>query len=90
MLFNLRIGVVALVFACAAASSLVQPTIVPGVDASARRLLGPASPGATSPLSAADQRWVERTLASLTLREKVGQLIMPWVGGEYAAIGSPE
>jgi len=87
---NLRIGVVALVFACAPASSLVQPTIVPGVDASARRLLGPASPGATTPLSAADQRWVERTLASLTLREKVGQLIMPWVGGEYAAIGSPE
>ena len=90
MLSNLRIGVVALVFACAPASSLVQPTIVPGVDASARRLLGPASPGATTPLSAADQRWVERTLASLTLREKVGQLIMPWVGGEYAAIGSPE
>ncbi|HEX9220087.1 MAG TPA: glycoside hydrolase family 3 N-terminal domain-containing protein [Gemmatimonadaceae bacterium] len=87
---NLRIGVVALVFACAPASSLVQPTIVPGVDASARRLLGPASPGATTPLSAADQRWVERTLASLTIREKVGQLIMPWVGGEYAAIGSPE
>jgi len=90
MLSNLRIGVVALVFACAPASSLVQPTIVPGVDASARRLLGPASPGATTPLSAADQRWVERTLASLTLRERVGQLIMPWVGGEYAAIGSPE
>src|SRR5438093_7414650 len=87
---NLRIGVVALVFACAPASSLVQPTIVPGVDASARRLLGPASPGATTPLSAADQRWVDRTLASLTLREKIGQLIMPWVGGEYTAVGSPE
>jgi beta-N-acetylhexosaminidase len=64
--------------------------MVPGVDASARRLLGPANPGATTPLSAPDRRWVENTLASLTLREKIGQLIMPWVGGDYAAVGSPE
>ena len=87
----LKIAAVAIVAACAPApSSLVQPTLVPGVDASARRLLGPASPGAATPLSAADQRWVERTLASLTLREKVGQLMMPWVGGDYAAVGSAE
>jgi beta-N-acetylhexosaminidase len=86
----LRIGAVAIIFACAPAPSVMLPTIAPGVDASARRLLGSANPGATTPLSAADQRWVERTLASLTLREKIGQLIMPWVGGEYAAVGSPE
>src|SRR5947207_7144826 len=86
----LRIGVVAILFGCATAPSVIRPTSVPGVDASARRLLGPASPGATSPLSAADQRWIDRTLASLTLREKIGQLIMPWVGGEYTAVGSPE
>lgn len=77
-------------FACAPASTTFQPALAPGVDASARRLLGSANPGASSPLSSADQRWVDRTLASLTLREKVGQLIMPWVGGEYAAVGSPE
>ncbi|HEY6089254.1 MAG TPA: glycoside hydrolase family 3 N-terminal domain-containing protein [Gemmatimonadaceae bacterium] len=87
-----RIGlaVAAMTLACAPAPSIVQPPVVPGVDASARRLLGPASPGATAPLSPADQRWVQRTLASLTLREKIGQLIMPWVGGDYAAVGSPE
>jgi beta-N-acetylhexosaminidase len=91
MPINLRIAVTAVLFACAPAPSvLVQPTVVPGVDESARRLLGPASPGAATPLSAADQRWVERTLASLTLREKVGQLMMPWVGGDYAAVGSAE
>ena len=28
---------------------------------------------------------MEETLAALSLREKVGQLIMPWVGGEYVA-----
>ncbi|HSG47615.1 MAG TPA: glycoside hydrolase family 3 N-terminal domain-containing protein, partial [Longimicrobiales bacterium] len=32
--------------------------------------------------------WAERTLASLTLREKVGQLIMPWVIGDFAPEGS--
>lgn len=63
---------------------------VPGVDASARRMLGPATPGAAANLSSADRRWVEQTLASLTLPEKVGQLVMPWVGGDYAAVGSPE
>jgi beta-N-acetylhexosaminidase len=36
------------------------------------------------------RHWVEQTLASLTLREKVGQLVMPWVSGEYAALDSPE
>ena len=87
---NLRIGLVAIALACTSASPLIQPTIVPGVDASARQLLGPASPGASTPLSAADQRWIDRTLASLTLRAKIGQLIMPWVGGDYTAVGSEE
>ncbi|MFL5544724.1 MAG: glycoside hydrolase family 3 protein [Gemmatimonadaceae bacterium] len=80
----------AIAVACAPPSSTIQPTIVPGVDASARRMLGAATPGAAAPLSAADRRWVESTLASLSLREKVAQLIMPWVGGDYAAVGSPE
>ncbi len=33
--------------------------------------------------------WAERTLAELSLRDKVGQLIMPWVLGDYAPEGSP-
>ncbi|HEX6037280.1 glycoside hydrolase family 3 protein [Longimicrobium sp.] len=41
-------------------------------------------------LDAEGRAWVERTLASLTLREKAGQLVFPWVGGEYAAEDSPE
>jgi beta-N-acetylhexosaminidase len=32
--------------------------------------------------------WAERTFAELTLREKAGQLIMPWVLGDYAPEGS--
>ncbi|HEV2734785.1 MAG TPA: glycoside hydrolase family 3 N-terminal domain-containing protein, partial [Longimicrobiaceae bacterium] len=34
--------------------------------------------------------WVDSTLAGLTLRQKVAQLVIPWVGGEYAAVASPE
>ncbi|MDH3227582.1 MAG: hypothetical protein OEM67_10915 [Thermoleophilia bacterium] len=33
--------------------------------------------------------WADRTFAGLSLREKVGQLIMPWVLGDYAPEGSP-
>ena len=36
-----------------------------------------------------DEAWVERTLIGLTLRQKVGQLIMPWVLGDFAPEGSP-
>ena len=32
--------------------------------------------------------WAERTLQELTLREKVGQLIMPWILGDFAPEGS--
>lgn len=49
---------------------------------------GPASgaganlaPG--TPLLAAQRTWVDHTLASLTLREKVGQMVMVWVLGDY-------
>jgi beta-N-acetylhexosaminidase len=33
--------------------------------------------------------WAETTFQTMTLREKVGQLIMPWVLGDYAPEGSP-
>ena len=32
--------------------------------------------------------WAEVTLEGMTLREKVGQLLMPWVLGDYAPAGS--
>ncbi len=36
-----------------------------------------------TPLSAAQHEWVERTLASLTLRERAGQMVNIWVLGDY-------
>ena len=40
-----------------------------------------------TPLTPAQESWVNRTFASLTLREKVGQLVMVWVLGDYTSNG---
>ena len=39
---------------------------------------------------APDNTWVERTLASLSLEQKAAQLVMPWIGGHYLSVDSPE
>ena len=59
-------------------------------DPSATRLTGTAYPGAAVKLTTQDSSWVEATLQSLSPRDRVAQMIMPWVPGEYAAVGSPE
>ena len=59
-------------------------------DASRERETGRSYPGALTALTTQDSAWVEATLASMSPRERVAQLIMPWVPGEYAAVGSPE
>src|SRR5688572_8398275 len=82
--------VIAMACASPGAPATGGPSPVSGIDVSARRMLGAATAGAAANLSAADQRWIEETLSSLTLRDKVGQLVMPWVGGDYAAVGSAE
>ena len=39
------------------------------------------------PLTTAQRRWVDSTLASLSLRERVGQMVMVWVLGDYTSNG---
>lgn len=52
-----------------------------------------APPPAEAPVprspDAASEGWAEATLAGMTLRQKVGQMIMPFVLGDYAPEGSP-
>ncbi|MBA3645412.1 MAG: hypothetical protein H0W63_04480 [Gemmatimonadaceae bacterium] len=81
--------VAALACACSPVNRLTVAAARPPVYGN-NSPLGSARPGAKMALSPRGSDWVDRTLASLTLRQKVGQLIMPWVGGEYAAVGSPE
>jgi beta-N-acetylhexosaminidase len=54
------------------------------------RPLGPSLPGGAGRLDAEARRWIDETQASLTLREKVGQLIIVWTLGDYVATSSPE
>src|SRR2546430_1144845 len=37
-------------------------------------------------LTRAQRRWVDRTLESLTLRERVGQMVMVWLLGDYTSV----
>ena len=59
-------------------------------DPRAAAVPGEARPGAERDLAPDSRRWVDSTLASLSLRERVAQLVMPWVGGDYVAVPSPE
>ncbi|GAC1649326.1 MAG: glycoside hydrolase family 3 N-terminal domain-containing protein [Gemmatimonadaceae bacterium] len=43
----------------------------------------PHNVDARSPLTLDQQRWIDSTLRSLSLRERVGQMIMVWVLGDY-------
>ena len=47
---------------------------------------GPHALRWTTPLSARDRAWVERTLAGLSPRERVAQMVMLWVLGDYAHV----
>ena len=79
-----------LVLATLACAPAVSSTSTGSGDPSSQRLLGAAYPGAVVKLTPQDSAWVEATMRSLSPRDRVAQLIMPWVPGEYAAVGSPE
>src|SRR5215207_11537126 len=50
-----------------------------------RREWPPYDPRAT--LTAAQMKWIDSTLASLPLRERIGQMVMVWVLGDYTSYG---
>jgi beta-N-acetylhexosaminidase len=47
-----------------------------------------ASPAPPADTAAAPLGWAERTLAGMTLRRKVGQMMMPWMLGDFSPAGS--
>ena len=60
-------------------------TVATSCARSAFEAPAPATPGINpaAPLTAAERQWVDRTLASLSPREKIGQMVMMWVLGDY-------
>src|SRR5690606_27830061 len=74
----------ALLSACASGTAMTpvadEPPAAPAATAnSARPTPDPVPPSAD---------WAENTLRGMTLREKVGQLMMPRIGGEYLPVGT--
>lgn len=59
----------------------VTPTVAP-VTRAASLAPGPS-------LTPAQAEWVERTLASLSLRERIGQMVQVWVLGDYTNAADP-
>ena len=67
---------------------IVLATALAGCAPPSTRAAGAPSPEPPArrldaPLARAERRWVDSTLASLTLREKVAQMTMIWVLGDY-------
>ena len=77
-----------------AASGAPAAAASSGADASGAAASAPAaSPGSrpVEPALSADARaWVEETLAGLSLRERVAQLVMVWMSGGYAPLDDEE
>lgn len=59
------------------------PSIGSRAPASASQQPGPLS--TTTPLTAAQKQWVDKTLASLTLRERAAQMVVVWMLGDYTS-----
>ena len=51
---------------------------------------GPAPTPPPATLDDDARRWVDRTLATLTLRQAVAQLVIPWIPGGYASESDPD
>jgi beta-N-acetylhexosaminidase len=72
----------------------VMALILVGLGGGCRPSTPPGPPSAVAPLlaepDAEGRRWVEETLSSLTLREAVGQLVIPWMPGAYTSTSGPE
>jgi beta-N-acetylhexosaminidase len=62
-----------------------QPSWSGSADpAAAAPSVGPLSPSV--PLTERQRHWIDSTLASLSLRERVGQMVMVWMLGDYTNV----
>ncbi len=89
---------IVVLFSCGSPPQSIPAPVVPEqrpVEAPTQEVEEPQPTTELAPIGPAliaqteDEGWVERTLTGLTLRQKVGQLIMPWVLGDFAPEGSP-
>jgi beta-N-acetylhexosaminidase len=90
-----RVLLLAVLAGCASAARPVStatagptpaPVAAPVTAVAASRAPQPmaAVPAPLAPVSRADAQWADSVLATLSLRDRVAQLVFPWVLGDYA------
>src|SRR5262245_16314603 len=85
MIFNRAAAIAAIAFLAAACAPGGNAPETPQPTASAA-----ANSMVNAPLTSAQQAWVEQMLRGLSLRDKVGQMIVMWIDGSYLPEGGPE
>src|SRR5690348_6269972 len=76
-------GLLAMILAAACATSRIGATRAP-IPLATEPI--PAPPlNANAPLTKEQRQWVDSTLASLSLRDRIGQMVMVWVLGDYTS-----
>ena len=75
----------AIVLAAALTAAGCTRSAPPATGASA----APAVLAPGSPLTRQQQRWIDSTFATLSLRQQVGQMVMMWVLGDYTNTDDP-
>lgn len=61
-----------------------------GTSAEAAEAETPPTPPLITTLDAEAEAWVERTLSGMSLRQRVAQLVMPWISGASASANPAE
>ena len=61
----------------------------PGAKPATTAAAAPVALAPGTPLTRAQQRWIDSTYATLSLRQQVGQMVMMWVLGDYTNTDDP-
>jgi len=72
---------------CAPSAPSAGAPPAPAGSASIGTVPGPLALAPDVPLPAAHRAWIETTLGSLSMRERVAQMVMIWVLGDYTSAG---
>jgi beta-N-acetylhexosaminidase len=82
-----RAAIVALLACASGCSTAAPPSRSAAPPPASVTRPGPFALAPDQPLPPAHQAWIEATLASLPLRDRVAQMVMIWVLGDYTSAG---
>lgn len=80
-------AILAAISACATATSTTSST--PRPTSGSTPGASPMGGGATSRTAAADTRWADSVLATLSIRQKAAQMVWVWTLGDFTAADAP-